>query len=141
MITQELLGLLEKDRWVAFATVEGDQPRVRMMTVLFHKGKLWCFTSASSAKANQLRLDDKFEFVAHTAGEGNVSSLRATGRAEIVEDLAVKDELSTTFPVFKEHWRSSDDPDFMLLRLSIQSIEVERGPDTKAEKYIPDRTE
>lgn len=135
MNTQELLGLLAKDRWVAFATVDGGQPRVRMMTVLHHRGKLWCFTSASSAKANQLRRNDKFEFVAHMAGEGNVSSLRATGRAEIVDDSVVKKDLSSSFPMFKDHWQSFDDPDFMLLRLDIESIEIERGPDTKAEKF------
>jgi general stress protein 26 len=140
MNTQELLGLLARDRWVAFATVDDGQPRVRMMTVLYHRGKLWCFTSASSAKANQLRHNDKFEFVAHMAEEGRVSSLRATGQAEIVDDSVVKKELSTSFPVFKDHWQSFDDPDFMLLRLNIESIEVERGPDTKAEKFTLVRT-
>ena len=140
MNAQEMLGLLAKDRWVAFATVDGGQPRVRMMTVLYHRGKLWCFTSSSSAKAHQLRHNDKIEFVAHMAGEGNVSSLRATGRAEIVDDPVVKKELSTSFPVFKDHWQSFDDPDFMLLRLDVESIEIERGPDTKAEKFTLGRT-
>jgi len=136
MNAQELLGLLAKDRWVALATADGGQPRVRMVTVLNHGGKLWCFTSASSAKACQLRDNDKFEFVAHMAGEGGISSLRAMGRAEIVDDTDIKEEISTSFPVFKDHWQSFDDPDFMLLRLDIESIEIERGPDTKAEKFI-----
>jgi len=136
MDAQELLRLLAKDRWVAFATVDDGQPRVRMMTVSLHDRQLWCFTSAASAKAGQLKRDDRFELVAHMEGEGNISSLRAMGRAEVVTDLSVKEALATANPSFKEHWSSFEDPDFMLLRLQVESIEIERGPATKAERYV-----
>jgi len=139
MNRQEVLKLLAKDRWVAFATVDGGQPRVRMMTVKYHGGKLWCFTSASSAKADQLRHDDRFELVVHLAEEGGAGSVRAMGRAEIVEDLRIKEELSASFSPFKDHWQSFEDPDFMLLRLNVESVEIELGPDAKAERFALQR--
>lgn len=139
MDTEQLEKLMGVDRWAAFATMDDDQPRVRMMTVRWHGGSLWSFTSAFSAKGGQLKRNDKFEFVIHMAGEGNVSSLRAAGRAEMIGDPSIREELAAASPSFKEHWSSSDDPDFMLLRLNIDAVEIERGPDTKAERYTLDR--
>lgn len=132
---QKLIG---SDKWVAFATTDGDRPRVRMMTVRCYRGGLWTFTSASSAKAKQLGLNNKFEFVAHLAGEGGVSSVRASGWAETIDDTTVRRELAASSPSFGDHWSSFEDPDFMLLKLNIETMEVERGPDTKAERYVLD---
>lgn len=135
MNAQQALKILAKDRWVAFATVDEGQPRVRMMTVKYHEGRLWCFTSASSAKIRQLKRESRFEIVANLSEEGSSGSVRAAGRAEMVEDLSVKEDLSKVFEPFKDHWKSHRDPDFMLLRLNIDRLEVETGPDGKPEVF------
>lgn len=107
-----------------------------MMTIRCYDGHLWTLTSASSAKAQQLRLNDRFEFVAHLAEDKGISSLRASGRAEVIEDASVRRRLASSCQSFDDHWSSPDDPDFMLLRLDVDAIEVERGPDTKAERHL-----
>ncbi len=134
--TRDIHRLLAKDRHVALATNDRGQPRVRMMTIKCHAGKLWCFTGASSTKASQLKVDRRFEFVANLYEEGSAGSLRATGLATIVTDPQKKKELADSFPSFKDHWQSPIDPDFMLLRLDVETVEIERGPDAKAERYV-----
>jgi len=63
--------------------------------------------------------------------ENNIGSIRARGQIKIVQDLPTKEMLSKAIPFFDGYWQSYTDPEFALLKLSIQKFEVQSPYDKK----------
>ena len=105
-----------------FSTLDGDQPRVRMMALTAHDQKLWLVTRTGDDKIEQIRKNSKAEFTYAVPGKGRTGCLRATVEAIIVHDQETRDEVVSVIPWFENYWKSSQDPDFTLIRLDLKSI-------------------
>ena len=121
---------------IFMATIENDQPRVRLMALIEHERQWWCCTMASRAKIRQLSKNSKFEFCNTIKNESSIGSIRASGDAEIIEDNKIKTNLSKAIPFFKGYWDSPDDPQFALIRLNIEEIVVQSPFDKKFYEFI-----
>lgn len=104
------------------ATIDGNQPRVRMMTLNVWDNNLWLVTRSEDDKIGQIRKNSKMEFTYAVPGKGRTGCLRATGEAVIVEDQETQDGVVSAIPWFTNYWKSSDDPDFTLIRLDLKMI-------------------
>ncbi len=122
---------MEKEAWnefsgyetVMLATSEGDQPRVRPVTLIRYRGSFWVATGARSAKVSQIRANPKIEFCLNlrsVAGNGHV---RVAGSGEVVADQAIKEELARHVAFFADYWEGADDPTYALIRISPQEVE------------------
>jgi len=124
MELDEALGLLRRMQLVNLATIDGDQPRVRAVTLIPHADLLWISSRDSAGKMEQIRRNDRVEFNL-TVGEGDdLGTLRVTGRLEIIDDPEVKRELAEQMPFFDMIFESVDDPDYTLMRFDPSRIKV-----------------
>ena len=104
------------------ATMDGDQPRVRMLAFTPHKEKLWVVTRTGDDKIPQIRSNSKVEFTLGVQGKERTGCLRVTAEAIIVEDPSTREEVASAIPWFTGYWKSSEDPDFTLIRLDMKKI-------------------
>jgi len=104
------------------ATIDGDQARVRMMSLNVHDNKLWLVTRSGDDKIGQIRKNPKVEFTYAVRGKERTGCLRATAEAVIVEDPITREAVSSSIPWFSGYWKSSEDPNFTLIRLDLKKI-------------------
>jgi general stress protein 26 len=72
------------------ATVEGGQPRVRVVFPALEGRKLWIATRPDSAKGRQIRRDPKVELFYEVSAKRPTVHLTITGVAHLVDDPAEK---------------------------------------------------
>ena len=104
------------------ATIDGDQARVRMMALNVYNNNLWLVTRSGDDKIPQIKKNPKVEFTFTVPGEGKIGCLRATAVASIVDDPKMRKGVSSSIPWFSGYWKSSEDPDFTLIRLDLTKI-------------------
>lgn len=105
------------------ATAEGEQPRVRPITLLNLEEKFWIATSPRSAKARQILRNPSVEFcypLTETCGNGYI---RVSGIATITRDADVIERIGNQIPFLNEHWEGTQDPNFCLIRITRVEIE------------------
>jgi len=135
MKIEEVYEFMKNLEVVSMATVEGDQPRARIMALISHNDNYWCCTIASRPKMEQFKENNKFEFCSIIRKNENLGSIRALGKARIIQDFEVKKELSKAIPFFSGYWKDYTDPKFGLIRLDINKIEVQSPYDKKFYTY------
>jgi len=110
--------------------MEGNQPRVRPVTLIHYNKKFWITTDTTSAKVKQIQRNPKVEFcLLFKEGDRNCC-IRVTGLAKIIEDKEIKAKIAKHFDSFNKHWESVDDPDYTLLEIRPAEIEYVRPDKT-----------
>jgi len=114
---------LMKDAKIGYlATVEGDQPRVRAMSVrLTDDGRILTATGKESQKIGQAMENPKAEFCFVNAKWDQV---RADGRLKIIEDQADKNWFWSAEPAVKDYFANSSDPNYVLLEFIPSEVEL-----------------
>ena len=99
-----------------FATVEGDQPRVRPIMMWFADDTGFYFQSQSvKAFAKQLKSNQKVEVCYFAKGR----TMRITGKAEFVDDIAVRTRCYEERDIVKKSGaKSPEDPLFVVFRIA-----------------------
>ena len=115
---KKLLNQFKDFQHVFLATVEGDQPRVRPVTLINFDGKFWITTGTGSAKVEQIRRNPKVEFSFMFKKGNRDCCIRVTGLAKIIEDKQIKTRLAAHCGFFNKHWKSVNDPNYTLLQIS-----------------------
>ena len=134
-IKKKIWANFDEYRVVYFATVEGDKPRVRPLTVVFLDSKLWVLTGTKDAKTKQLRENKNVEMCLPIEKDENKGYIRFGGKAKIIHDQKIKEDISKKVDYFKNYWKSSDDPTFTLLEIEVEEIEYMDQGKFLAEKY------
>jgi general stress protein 26 len=120
---EEVWSLIKEAQCVYLATAEGDQPRVRPVSLLNLDEKFWIATTTRSAKARQIRRNPNVEFclpLQEACGNGYI---RIAGVASIVADRETVERIGGRIPFLTDYWEGIGDPNFCLIR--IRRIEVE----------------
>jgi general stress protein 26 len=107
---------------VHLSTIDGDQPRVRMMALTVYHNNLWVVTRTADDKVEQIRRNNNIEFTCTVQGNEKVGCLRATARAEIITDKSTREDVANFIPWFTSYWKSSEDPNYTLIRLDLKRI-------------------
>ena len=144
MLLEEIYEFMVKDVLMYFATIEDNQPRVRIMSLIPFNSKWWTTTKTPRSKVNQIQKNENFEFSFSLKQGDNIGSLRARGKALITEDLEIKKKVSEEITWFDTYWTSYKDPLFCLIQLDIEKIIVQSPFDREFYSYYlknPLRTE
>ncbi|MEW5827176.1 MAG: pyridoxamine 5'-phosphate oxidase family protein [Candidatus Bipolaricaulota bacterium] len=120
---EEVWSLLKLHQCVYLATSEGDQPRVRPVTLLNLDRKFWIATGTRSAKARQMRRNPNVEFCLPLTAECGQGYVRVSGLASAVSDPDTREKIGQQIPFLGEYWTGSDDPQFALFRITRVEIE------------------
>jgi len=114
---EEVWSQFKDFQHVFLATMEGDQPRVRPVTLINFNGKFWVTTDTWSEKVEQIQKNPKVEFsFVFKKGDRNCC-VRVTGLAKIIRDKLVKAKLASHCGFFSKHWENVDDPNYTLLEI------------------------
>lgn len=107
-----------KDKQMAdVATVEGLQPRVRPMTLMWFKESLWLATGTTDAKCKQIATNPLLEVVVHLKNETNSGYLRISGSADVITDLKTKKDVADFSGFIYDYWTDPADPGYALYRV------------------------
>ncbi len=108
-----ILGRFKDFQHVQLATVDSGVPKVRPVTLIC----IDILTDTESAKVDQIRRNPRVEFcMQFTEGEADCS-LRVSGTASIVADQSLRQKIAEQVSFFKEHWATTDDPNYTLLEV------------------------
>jgi general stress protein 26 len=128
MLSERARELIREVKIGYLATVEGDQPRVRAMSVYVNdEGRLIMATGKGTDKYRQAVANPKAElcFVSERWDQ-----LRIEGWLKIIEDQAEKDRHWAAAPGLENYFESPSDPDYVLFELvpsRINMYEPEQG--------------
>jgi uncharacterized pyridoxamine 5'-phosphate oxidase family protein len=113
------------------ATIEGNQPRVRAMSLISWDNKLWLATKTEWDKVEQIRRNNRVEFTVMLKTQERTGSLRITAEAALVDDTATKTKLASAIPWFHQYWKDASDSNFTLIRLDLTRILFDHPSDRK----------
>jgi uncharacterized pyridoxamine 5'-phosphate oxidase family protein len=117
MLTDEVLKFVQENPACCIATMDGDQARVRgFLAILFNDGNIYFTTGTMKRVYDQLVKNPKVELIFFTPDFRK--TLRISGKIEIVDDLAKKQQLANERDYLKPFKDKADNPSFILLRLS-----------------------
>src|SRR5688572_26032839 len=131
---EKLADLIEESRIAMLTTVEPDgtlRSRPLATLQLDANGALWFFTAASSPKIDEIEQHRRVNLSYVNAEDHDYVSI--SGIAQTVRDRAKMRELWTPWvkPWFP---RGLDDPDLVLLKVSIERAEYWDAPDSGAKR-------
>jgi len=114
---EEAWNQFEDFQHVFLATLDGDQPRVRPVTLINFDGRFWITTDTWSGKVKQIQKNPKVE-LSFVFKKGNRDCcIRVAGLAKIVKDKETKTKLARHCDFFSKHWEKVDDPNYTLLEI------------------------
>ena len=122
-IKAEVWAHFQPGQSVYLATAEGDQPRVRPVTLLNLEEKFWIATSPRSGKSRQILRNPNVEFCYPLTADCGNGYIRVSGIATVIRDSEVLERIGNQIPFLTEHWTGTQDPDFSLVRIT--RVEVE----------------
>jgi general stress protein 26 len=129
---EELLG---GETVVILATAEGNQPRVRPVTLVNNHGELFLLTGTNSRKVDQLKSNNNVEIVKLVEVGEHTGYVRLVAQATIVEDETLRKRLADETSFFSSYWPNSKDPSYTLIRFHITKLAYLK-PDEMEEEII-----
>jgi uncharacterized pyridoxamine 5'-phosphate oxidase family protein len=132
---QEALSHLEAENHVYLATVDGDLPRVRTVTVMSWRGGLYFATDSNSDKVSQLEANPNAEFLLPLRKGENTGYVRASCSASKVTDRGLKEELFRAYAFMGKLWDGPLDPHLTIMRLTPSSLDYLRPGDWSSVKH------
>jgi len=134
-IKQEAWSRFKDFEYVMLATEEGEQPRVRPVTLISYDHKFWVATGTKDAKIAQIQENQHIEICLQFQVETGGGYVRVAGKGEIVTDHETKKKLAEHIDYFDKHWTDVDDPNFTLLLIVPSEVEYLPPGVMKAEKF------
>ena len=111
MTRKEVIEFVAKNPVFSLATIDGKQPRVRMMMLYRADEKGLIFTTGRDKDVNkQLQANPAVEMCFFSADQGR--QVRIEGRVEMLDDLKLKKQIVEAFPFLKP-WVESQGYDVM----------------------------
>jgi uncharacterized pyridoxamine 5'-phosphate oxidase family protein len=135
-VQKEVWRLFKQSQCVYLATAEGDQPRVRPVTLLDIERKFWIATGRRSAKARQMLRNPNVEFclpLTETCGTGY---LRVAGVSTVETDPETRRKIGAEIPFLGEYWSGPDDPNVALFRITRVEIEYLKPGEMTAVTFL-----
>jgi uncharacterized pyridoxamine 5'-phosphate oxidase family protein len=133
-LIQEVWKNFSEEPHIFLATIEGDQPRVRPVTLVHLRNKLFVTTGSNDAKVKQINQNLKTEFCLLLEKDDRKGTIRAECKATIIEDKDVKADVYNNISFAKEFWKSPEDPSFTLIGLQPIAFEYMKPGSVEAVK-------
>ncbi|MGA1873491.1 MAG: pyridoxamine 5'-phosphate oxidase family protein [Thermoplasmatota archaeon] len=130
----QILDLIKDMQVVHLATMDGETPRVRPLTMVRYGSEHFILTGTNDAKMKQLSHNDNVELCIDVKdGKGN-GYLRIDGKMEVVKDPKIRSDVALSTSYFSEYWSTPEDPSYALLRFRMRNLEYMKPGDNFATK-------
>lgn len=120
---------------VMLATLEGNQPRLRPVTLVNNQGQLYLLTGANSRKVQQIKSNKNVEIVKLVKVGERTGYVRFAAHAHVIEDQTIKKRIADETPFFSSYWESPADPTYALIQFQITTLSYLK-PDEMEETII-----
>ena len=117
-LKREIWAHFNEQQYVFLATVEGNQPRVRPVTLIKLQSRLLVATGSKDAKVLQMESNPKIEFCFLIEKEERKGTIRAECTAKIVEDLNIKTTVFNKISFMKEFFETPSDSNYTLIEFN-----------------------
>ena len=107
------------------ATIDGNQPKVRPMALIYHTNTCWFVSIAGRKKIKEIEINDNIEFAINPQDREDLSTIRGTGRAVLIDDQELRQDLANVIPWFDEYWESAEDSNFFLYKIDLEQVSVQ----------------
>ncbi len=133
-LIQEIRNCFSQQQHVFLATSEGNQPRVRPVTLIHSQKHLYVATGSDDAKVKQIEKNPKVEFCLIVEKGDQKGTLRAECIAGIIEDKKIKADIFNEISFIKEFFKTPEDPKYALLKFQPLSFEYMKPGELEAVK-------
>ena len=133
-LIREVWKTFSEEPHIFLATIEGDQPRVRPVTLIHLKNKLFVTTGSNDAKVKQIKRNPKTEFCLLLEKDDRKGTIRAECEATIIKDKDVKTDVYNNISFAKEFWGNPEDPNFTVIGLQPIAFEYMKPGSVEAVK-------
>ncbi|MBC8462911.1 pyridoxamine 5'-phosphate oxidase family protein [Candidatus Bathyarchaeota archaeon] len=120
-LTDRIYGHFKEQQVVSFATVEGQQPRVRPMTLIHSEDGFYMITGArggkNAQKLRQVRENPRFEYYLALKGERMDGFIRGMGEALEVNDQDTRGRIYNMIGWASGFFPTVDHPGYVLMEL------------------------
>ncbi len=115
----------KKAIWCAIATVDGNEPRVRIVHPTWDGDTLWFATGPESPKAQQIRRNARVD-IQYQVAPPDFVHVMVRGTAELVTDQAARKHAWETIDYDLTQFGSTgpDDPNFLPVRITPTRVEL-----------------
>ena len=125
----------DENREIYFATIDGDIPKVRPMTLVSLDSRFWLLTGTNDAKTKQIIENTNIEICLPLKKGENSGYVRFCGLAKIVTDQKTKENIAGSVDYFANYWKSPEDPTYTLIETEFVEIEYLEPGKSLADKY------
>jgi len=125
MKVENVIDYLKKQPLMYLANIDGDQPRVRPMALIYHEDTCWFVSVAGRDKIKQIENNTNVEFAINPHDDKELSTIRGTGKAVLVDDSEIRKDVASAIPWFDGFWKSSEDPKFYLYKIDLEKLSVQ----------------
>jgi general stress protein 26 len=117
---------------IYLATVEGDQPRVRPVTLVNLDAGFYIITGArggrDASKLRQIKANPRVEYYL-TLEEEKRGFIRGEATASVIRDPATRERLFSEIEWAKSYFEGPEDPDYVLLGIHPRAYSYRRPGD------------
>ncbi len=124
---------------ISLATVDDEQPRVRVVSIIPDGQEYYFISFKERDKMSQLEENDRFEFFFGIKIGERWGSIRASGKAVIVDEEERKKKIVDIVPFFNDSLESIEDPEYALVRLDVEEFRVQDPEDGKQHRFVVKR--
>ncbi|OGD48302.1 hypothetical protein A3K69_03880 [Candidatus Bathyarchaeota archaeon RBG_16_57_9] len=133
---REALSHLGAENHVYMATVDGDIPRVRTMTVMRWKDGIYFATDTGSDKVRQIEANPNVEFLLPLREGENTGYVRIQCTASGIADQHTVEELFRAYAFIGKLWDGPRDPKLRIVRLAPSSLDYLRPGEWSSVKHL-----
>lgn len=132
-LRKEIESKFKTQSVVYLATVEGDQPRVRPVTLVSLDTGFYVITGArggrDAAKLRQINANPRVEYYLTLEEGENRGFIRGEATASVIRDPATKERLFGEIEWTKSYFEGPGDPDYVLLGIHPKAYSYRRPGD------------
>jgi general stress protein 26 len=136
-LKKEIVKSFAEQQYVFLATMEGDQPRVRPVTLINLWNRMFVATGFDDAKTRQIRHNRNVELCFLTEKGERKGSIRAVCHASVVEDKETKAAVFEKISFIGEFFKTAEDPAYALIEFQPTLFEYMRPGSIEAVKLRP----
>ncbi|HPY95622.1 MAG TPA: pyridoxamine 5'-phosphate oxidase family protein [Candidatus Cloacimonadota bacterium] len=133
-LKNEMFSLIRENQESYLATSLNNQPYVRPLILFYAWGRFWYISLKNEAKTAQIQSNKRIEVCIPLRESGNTGYIRAIGSAKIVNDPNLKYDAIDFCYFFDEYFDGADDPNYILIELFFEQMELMRPGDSYSEK-------
>ena len=95
------------------------------MALIYHMDTCWFVSIAGRRKIKEIETNDNIEFAINPQDREDLSTIRGTGRAVLIDDQELRQDLANVIPWFDEYWESAEDSNFFLYKIDLEQVSVQ----------------